>query len=225
MKRFFCCMFLLGCASVWAGPLVFDATVKDAHLTPAEQSVTTDFHFENQSDKVAVIQRYDASCSCMKVTIQGGKLRYLPGEKGTIRTLFDMGNFSGVVDKSVTVYVDDDPEDSPSLVLTTRVHIPVLVSLEPKTVHWTVGEEAKEKIIRVTMNHTEPIHILRMTGTADRIRSELRTIEKGKTYEIALQPTDTKTPLLGILRMETDCSLERHRVQQAFAVIRRQSPE
>ncbi len=215
-------IFLLSILPLWASPLEFDSLVKEAHLAPDADSVTMDFHFENKSDKVAHIKRYDAGCTCMSVGIQDGKLSYNPGEKGIIRATYDMKTFSGVVEKSVMLYVDDDPQESPSAVLTTRIHIPVLVVVEPKTVHWMLGEAPEEKIITITMDHTEPIRILRVTSTADGIRHELRTVEEGKKYQLVLTPNDTARPALGIFRIETDCAMEKHRVQQVFAVIRRE---
>lgn len=215
-------VFFLSVLPFWASPLAFDSLLKEAHLAPDTYSVTMDFHFENKSDKVAHIKRYDAGCSCTSVAILDGKLSYKSGENGTIRATYDMKTFSGVVEKSVMLYVDDDQEDAPSVVLTSRIHIPVLVVAEPKTVKWLLGEKAEEKIVTITMNHTEPIRILRVTGPPDGIRHEIRTVEEGKKYQLVLTPSDTAEPSLGIFRIETDCAIEKHRVQQVFAVIRRE---
>lgn len=214
-------LFLWSCLPVWAASLEFDSLMKEAHLSADADSVTMDFNFENKTDKEVSIKRYDAGCSCTQVSIQGGKLKYQPGEKGTVRASYDMKLFMGVVSKSVMLYVDQDPEDKPSIVLTSEIHIPVLVGIEPKTVKWQLGEKPEEKIVTITMNHTDPIHILRVVGAVDGIRHELRTVEKGKKYEIALTPKNTAQPALGIFRVETDSAIERHRVQQVFAVIRR----
>jgi hypothetical protein len=49
----------------------------------------------------------------------------------------------------------------------------------------------------------------------------LKTIDEGKLYELVVTPEDISTPGLAILRIETDCAVERHRIQQAFAVVRK----
>lgn len=213
---------LMAGARLQAGVLEFDAMLKEASIPAEENTVTTDYAFENKSGAAVRIRKYDAACSCMKVTVQGGKLEYQPGEKGVIRTVFDMGNFSGVVDKQVMLYLDDDPDEKPSVVLTTRVHIPVLVSPDPKTVKWILGEPAAEKVIRITMNHDKPIHIVRVSGTLDGIAHEIRTVKEGFLYDLALKPVDTSKPALAVFRIETDCSIEKHRNQQVFAVIRKE---
>lgn len=214
-------LFLSSVLPGWASPFVFDAMLKEEHLSASATTVTMDFHFENKSDKIAIIKNADPGCTCITITIQGGKLTYNPGEKGTIRAVYDMSTFTGVVDKSVILYVDDDPKDEPSVVLTTRVHIPTLIDLEPKTVKWLLGEEPTEKKVTITMNHTDPIRVLRVTGTADGIQHQLRTVTEGKTYELILKPKDTARPALGIFRVETDCAIQKYRVQQAFGVIRK----
>jgi len=213
--------FLLGLHPLVAAPLVFDSLLKETHLPADSESVTMDFHFENKSDKQVVIRRYDAGCNCMQVSVRDGKLTYGPGEKGTIRSVFDMKNFMGVVEKAVMLYLDDDKHDEPSIVLTTRIHIPVLVVVDPKTLQWSVGEEPVEKTVTITMHHTEPIRIKRVVGAANGFRHELRTVEEGRTYRLAVTPNDTTVPVLGVFRIETNCTIEKHRVQQVFGVIRK----
>ena len=221
MRTAFVFCLVLGLHPLVAAPLVFDSMLKETHLAADSESVTIDFHFENKSDKQVVIRRYDAACNCMQVSIRDGKLTYGPGEKGTIRSVFDMKNFMGVVDKAVMLYLDDDPQDEPSIVLTTRIHIPVLVVVEPKTLQWSIGEQPVGKTVSITMHHTEPIRIRRVVGSTDGFLYKLRTVDEGKSYELALTPKDTGRPVLGIFRIETDCAIEKHRIQQVFGVIRK----
>lgn len=221
MKTVIFLFCLLSVAPLWASPLTFDSLLKEAHLAVDAHSVTMDFPFENKSDKEAVIKRYDATCSCTSVGILEGKMVYKPGERGTVRATYDVKALSGTVKKSVMLYVDDDLEGAPSVVLTSKINIPIVVVTEPKTVNWTMGEKPEGKNVIITMKHTEPIRILRVTGAVDGIQHEIRTIEEGKKYELVLTPKDTDRPALGIFRIETDCAIQKHRVQQVFAVIRR----
>ena len=128
-----------------------------------------------------------------------------------------MGNFSGTVDKVVAVWLDDDPPDKPSVALTVRVHIPVLVSLEPKTLKWDLGGKGEPQTIRITMNHDKPDPCDRRDSSSEAFRHELKTIEDGKSYELIVTPTDIGSPGLAVIRIETDCEIEKHRLQQAFA--------
>jgi hypothetical protein len=210
-------------ALVQAG-LEFETTLTEVHAPADAKTVTADFNFTNRSDKPVTVVKVDPTCSCIAVRIKEGKLRYAPGESGLIRADFDMGNFSGTVDKAVPIWLDDDPADKPSVELTVRVHIPVLVSLEPKTLKWDLGGKGEPQGIQITMNHTSPIHVTGVSASSDAFKHELKTIEKGKSYELIVTPTDIGSPGLAILRIETDCAVAKHRLQQAFAVVRKPTP-
>jgi hypothetical protein len=158
------------------------------------------------------------------VKIKDGKLHYGPGESGLVRADFAMGNFSGTVDKVVAIWLDDDPADKPSVSLTVRVHIPVLVLLEPKTLKWEINGGKEPQTIRITMNDAKPIRVTSVKSSSPAFQSELKTIEEGKRYDLIVTPTEMDSPGLGVFRIETDCSLERHRIQQVFAVIRKPTP-
>lgn len=209
-------------ALVQAG-LEFPSTLKEIHAPADAKIVTADFEFTNRSDKPVTVAKVNPTCSCIAVKIKDSKLRYEPGEAGQIRAEFDMGNFSGVVDKVVAVWLDQDPENKPSLALTVRVHIPVLVTVEPKTLKWDLRGAGGPQTIRIQMDHSDPIRVTGVTSSSDNFKHELKTIEAGKTYELIVTPSDINTQGLSVLRIETDCSLAKHRTQQAFAVIRKPS--
>lgn len=211
-------------AMLHAAALDFPSLLKEVHAPADAKTVTVDFEFSNRTSKAVNVKRYDPTCSCMSVTIKDGKLRYEPGESGLIRAVFDMGNFSGVVDKAVAVYLDGDPEGKPSVVLTSRVHIPVLVVVEPKTLKWDLGGKASPQTIRIAMNHTKPIRVTAVHSSSEAFKRELKTVEEGKSYELTVTPLDINSPTLAIVRIETDCDIPKHKVQQVFGVIRKATP-
>jgi hypothetical protein len=207
-----------------AARLDFAQTLQEIHAPADVDKVTADFEFTNRSGKPVRVVRYDAACSCMAVTIRDSKLTYAPGESGVIRAVFEMGNFTGKVDKLVALWLDDDPADKPSVSLTVRVHIPVLVSLEPKTLQWELNGNAAPQSIRITMNETTPIRVTHVQCSSPAFKSELKTLKEGKSYELVVTPTTIQTPGLGVLRIETDSTNEKQRLQQAFAVVRKSPP-
>lgn len=217
-----CGIWLALMISLQAG-LDFPATLKEVHAPADAQKVTADFEFTNRSEKIVNVAKVDPTCSCIAVKIKDGKLRYAPGESGLIRAEFDMGNFSGTVDKVLAVWLDNDPEDKPSLALTVRVHIPVLVSLEPKTLKWNLGGKGEPQTVRIQMNHTSPIHVTDVASSSKAFKQEIKTIEDGKSYELIVTPLDIKSPGLAIMRVTTDCDIAKHKIQQAFAIVRKPS--
>lgn len=214
----------LALAALAHAGLDFKETLKEVQAPADAKTVTADFEFTNRTDTAVTVAKVDPTCSCISIKIKDGKLRYAPGESGLIRAEFDMGNFSGVVDKVVAVWLDGDPVDKPSVALTVRVNIPVLISLEPKTLKWNAGGKGEPQVVRIVMNHTSPIHVTGVNSSSKAFKQELKTIEDGKRYELIVTPVDVDSPSLAVIRIETDCDIAKHRLQQAFAVIRKPVP-
>ena len=207
-----------------AAALTFEKELLEIHAPPDATAIVADFNFENKTDQPVTIAKVDKTCSCIGVLVADSKLIYAPGEKGQIRATFDMGNFSGVVNKTVVLYLDKDVEGQPSVTLTVEVHIPVLVELKEKTLKWLVDAAPDTQTIDVTMDYTKPIKITSHSCTSENFKIEVKTLEEGKHYQLRITPHDTKEPGLAIIRLETDCDIKRHQILQAFAVIRRELP-
>ncbi|MBC8128681.1 MAG: DUF1573 domain-containing protein [Gloeobacteraceae cyanobacterium ES-bin-144] len=217
------CIIWLSMAALLRAGFEFPQVLKEVDAAADVKNLTVDFEFANRSDKPVNIAKYETTCSCISVMVKDGKLRYAPGESGLIRAEFDMGNFSGTVDKVVALWIDDDPADKPSVNLTVRVHIPVLVVLEPKTVKWELNGNAEPQTIHIKMNHEKPIRVISVKSSTEAFRYEIKMIEEGKSYDLKVTPMELKTPGLAVFRIETDCELEKHRVQQAFATVHKPS--
>lgn len=207
-----------------AAGLEFTDLNKEVNAEADVSTVTTDFNFKNTGEKPVTIAKTDPGCSCLKVEISGGKLKYAPGESGVVRTTFDMGNFSGTVDKMVALWIDDDPADKPSMKLTVRVHIPVLVALEPKTVKWNLGAKPDPQTIQIRMAEGKTIHVTGVKSSSPSFKCEVKALEEGKKYDLIVTPLEMDAPGISVFRIETDCAVLKHRIQQAFAVVRKPSP-
>lgn len=209
-------------AALQAGKLDFKSPVKEINAAADAQTVTADFEFTNRSGKTVVISNYEASCSCMTVQIKDAKTRYENGESGVVRATFDMGNFSGDVDKVVTLWLDGEKQSGePSVQLLTKVHIPVLVGLNPKTVAWEIGEKPTTKVIKILMKDQKPINVRNVQSTSQGFKYEWKAIKEGWHYELSITPASTEKPAIGIFRIETDCAIKKHRTQQCFASVRK----
>lgn len=211
-------------ALVQGAGLEFTELLKEVNAAADAATLTVDFNFTNKSDKPVTIAKSDPGCSCLKIQISGGKLKYAPGESGVVRGTFEMGNFAGTVDKVVALWIDDDPADHPSVKLTVRVHIPVLVGVEPKTVKWDLGAKPDPQTIQVRMAEGKLIRVTGVKSSSEAFTCELKTVEEGKNYEVVVTPRVINTPGMGVIRIETDCEISKHKVQQAFAVVRKPTP-
>lgn len=214
-------IWLLVSAFVHAAGLEFETMLQEVRAPADAATVTADFKFTNKSDKPITIAKSDTGCSCLSVQVSGGKLKYAPGESGVVRGTFEMGNFSGTVDKVIALWLDDDRPDKPSKSLVVRVHIPVLVALEPKTVRWEIGGKPEPQVIQIRMAEGETIHVTGVKSSSTSFAFDLREIEKGRQYDLVVTPLAIDTPGMAVVRIETDCKVTRHRIQQAFAVVAR----
>lgn len=211
------------CLPLAAAELHFETKLKELTVAPDATKVIAEFPFKNDSKETVDILEYTAGCSCITASINpSGKLKYEPGEGGIIRAEFELSALAGTVDKGIALRLTGDKPDEPSVSLVTRINIPVLVNVEPKTLTWLIGEEAKPKTVTLIMNHSEPIQVLSLSSADNRFTQELKTIEKGKKYEIVVTPKNTENVTMGVVHVETDCKLQRHRSQRIFMVVRNQ---
>lgn len=207
--------------SLAAAELKFETKLREITVAADAEKVVAEFPFKNDSKEEVEILEYTAGCSCITASISpADKLKYAPGEGGIIRAEFELSALAGVVEKSVALRLNGDKPDEYSVNLMTRITIPVLVDVEPKTLNWAIGEEAKPKAVTITMNHSEPIRVTKISAADKRFTNELKTIEEGKKYEILITPQSTENVAMGVVHIETDCKLTRHRSQRMFMVIR-----
>lgn len=213
------------CLPLAAAELKFETKLREFTVAPDAEKVVAEFPFKNESKETVDIVEYTAGCSCITASISPkDKLKYAPGEGGIIRAEFELSALSGVVEKPVALRLNGDKEDEPSVTLLTRITVPVLVNVEPKTLTWTIGDEAKPKTVTITMNHSEPIRVTELSSADKRFSQELKTIEEGKKYEIVVTPQAPDAPAMGVVHIETDCKLTRHRSQRIFMVVRKALP-
>lgn len=212
-----CWLALAGFLS--AGGLTFTEGSKEISMGLEDTAATVDYPFKNETDKRIVIKEAKGSCSCTSVQISGGKKYFDPGESGVVRVNYVLENETGTVDKVVAVMLEGDNEANPSHQLALRIHIPVLVEMEPKTVKWEVGGKPEPKTIRVVMKAEKPIHIKSVSASTETFSQELKTIEDGRLYELVITPKTTEKRGLAVFRMETDCTIKNHGTLQGFATI------
>ena len=200
-----------------AGVLVFEKTTIDVLAEPDQDLVVVEFAFKSEGDDAAVIKRHEAHCSCLEAQISdGGRLTWASGEEGTIRGLFEVGNFRGTIAKEISLLMADGKRH----VLTVRLTMPELVKIEPKTLKWNEGSANERKAFKITINEDFPTNIIGVTSTNEnKFPYELETIEEGKNYKLWVTPSETKVRGFGLLRLVTDSEFKKHKNYQAYVHI------
>lgn len=206
--------------------LAFETVLKDVHASASADQVTVEFAFENVSDSVVRLGGLEVHCSCLKGEIVPAELYpngIKPGEKGMIRSVFELGQFRGTVEKTIGVLFEGD--EKASLALRVRVHVPVLFEIEPQTLIWELGGATETQTFDIKVTHENPINILKHTVSSQVFPYEVEIVEPGRRYKVHVTPTSTEKPGLGVLSFLTDCDIEKHRRRQAFVVVRKPLPE
>lgn len=202
--------------------LSFQQSRIETKVAADAKTVTIPYFFKNNTARIITIKRYDSACSCLSAKVKGGKLSYKPGEQGEIKVAFDLGNFSGLVEKTVMIWTTEDDDNKPSSILSVVIDIPVLFELSPKTTFWNQNGESGPKTIRLMVNNAEPIRILEHSVTNKNFSYELQTIKDGFEYALVVDPKDVSTPAFGMIKLTTDSENPRYRRQMAFVCVRRQ---
>lgn len=205
-----------------ANGLSFDESRIEVTAAPEAKTVTVPYFFTNNTDRTITIKRYDSACSCLSAKVKGGKLSYQPGEQGEIKVVFELGTFSGLVEKTVLIWTTEDEDKKPSSILSVVINIPVLFEVNPKTSFWEQHGDGQAQVIQLKINSHEPIHILEHGATNKNFDYELKTIKEGFEYQLVVKPKDTNTPAFGMIKLTTDSSIPRYRRQMAFVCVRRQ---
>lgn len=219
--KFLLPFYLALAAFAQAAGLDFAETSKEVHTTADAETAAVEFDFKNNSGKPVTIAKADAGCACMKILFSGGKLTYGPGETGVLRAVFNIGNASGTVDKTIALWLDTVPTNPPSRSINVRIQIPTPITLEPKTLKWESGGKPESQTVHIRMAEGNPIHVTAIKPSNEQFSCELKVVEEGRSYDLIVTPRDATVPALGMIRIETDCEIPKHRVQQAFAVVRK----
>ena len=194
-------------------------------VKPDAKRVSIPFEFENKTKKTLTIARYDSACSCLsaRVAEPEGKMTYKPGEKGKIVVDFELGSFSGKVEKTVMLWTKDDPAQMPSTVLTSAITIPVLFDVSPRTLYWDHNGSKEPQTIKLKVTGDKPIHISNHQGTNQNFPYKLITIRDGWEYELVVTPQSVESMGMGLIKLTTDAAISRYQRQQAFVCVRRAS--
>lgn len=198
----------------------FEKERLDLKVAAGDAPMVVKFPFTNDSTESVRVVEVLTTCGCLDA--KADKKEYAAGEKGVITATFDFGSFTGEQEKAINVRTSGKENAEHRLIV--GVTIPLVFVVEPDLLEWELGEEKKTKSFHVTVPHTEPINILTLAPSRDNFQYELVVKEPGRDYEIKLTPSSTDVPMLGVLKITTDCKIGKFQRQLAFFSISRPKP-
>ena len=215
--RFIILSGLLVCGGFSFGKneLSFKEMAVPVRVAPDQDSITASFPFTNTSLSTVTISKIHVSCDCTTAGAKDDKLTYAPGESGVIRAVMKLGNFSGTVDKDITVHANGS-----SYRLVIRAQIPDIIRMEPRKLEWARGEAITPKTMKITISKELPVNLTSVELKGDAFDYEPVTVKKGREYKIIVTPKSTATPAFNTIWVRTDSSVPRYKRHMGFLTIK-----
>jgi hypothetical protein len=191
-------MSIFLCAHTHA-ELKWEQTVITLHAAPGDKQAVGHFKYQNAGQTPVHFRSVDTSCGCTVARTQ--KNDVAPGEKGEIAAAFNIGDRTGVQQKSITVKTDQPR--NPVTVLTLKTIIGQALTIKPAFVYWQTGEELTPKTIVAQINKNVPVTSLDVVSSSPDF---LHKVERGAApgeYRIHVQPRQTTKPLTATLTIKT----------------------
>ena len=191
-------MFALGGSACAA--LLWEATAADLHPAVSDKTAVAHFKYKNTGDKPIKITSVHPSCGCTTAALAKDVVE--PNESGEITATFNIGDRSGVQNKTITVMTDDTPGQPTILKLTATIQ--QLLQVAPLFVYWPAGDALGPKTINVDVGAEFPVKKLTVTSTDKAIATEVAPGPNDKTFRITVTPTESGRPINATLKIEPD---------------------
>ena len=197
--------------------LAWDKHSLEFQPTVTDTNVVMKFTFKNVGSQTVTLSKVTSSCSDC-TTMELKKNAFQPGESGEINAVFKFGERVGVHEKTIVVESDDPKE--PKAELKFKVNIPEILKVTPSFVFWVRDGEKAAKTMNVKVVYGEPVNIEWVRSGHPKLQAELEIVRAGWEYVIKLTPLDTSRPVRGMVRIETDFSVERLRTLYVYAYVK-----
>jgi hypothetical protein len=150
--------------------------IHDFGRLPPGDSRQHEFVYRNVGSVPLEIKQVRTSCGC---TTAGEWDRQVePGAAGRVAIKFDTANYSGALQRNVTL-VTNDPRQ-PQLVLQVKAQIWAPIEVNPKTVMFQYDSEATEgetRVVRLTSHLDEPLAFASVRSEHPGFRATLETMK------------------------------------------------
>lgn len=188
-----CASLLLGAATLFAGPLSWEKTTIELTATRGDKRVEAEFPFTNTSSAPVEIRAIRSSCSCTTADLP--KKIYAPGESGSVRTVFTLGNRKGRQNKAIVVQTREGQD---TLILS--VDIPDSVKLSQEKLTWPVGAPPNEQTCDIQAI-TPGARVVSAKAMGANFAATLVATGEG-TYRLSVKPLATDRPVRSSIKLE-----------------------
>ncbi len=166
---------------------------------PVQLKKEVEFKFRNTGTEPVEFLSMRPSCGC--ISIHPEKKRYLPGENGTLKVVFDLNNRTGPQKKSVKIITSDNPAQNQTLLL--KIDIPEAYLFSTKRLLWEPGPKKPTQTVTLTNVSSSAISIGKVTSSNARLKIEVKTLREGFEYRLELTPEAGLENTRAVIRIQT----------------------
>lgn len=197
-------LILIAAMSAFGGSahasLTWEQTTADLHPDMADKTAVAHFKYKNTGDKPIRIMSVHPSCGCTTAAL--AKELVAPKESGEITATFNIGQRTGVQNKTITVMTDE--QGSQPTVLRLTATIPELLKVTPTFVFWSSEDTLEPKTIMASLGGDYPVKKLEVTSTDPAIKTEVKSEAEGKSFQIIVTPQEAGRPINAALKIQPD---------------------
>jgi hypothetical protein len=198
-----------------ATALDWPTTVVEARAAPFQTTVEVSFAFQNVGTQPVTLRNIQSNCDCLAVA--SDRRVYQPGESGRLTAKFTVGDRIGRHER--TIHVVSDDAATPTL-LSVRIEVPELATVEPRGVDWPIGAVDNEKALVLRVADGLWIEFTEASPTNARFAARLECVEPGRHYRLLLKPTGTATAANAAIRVAGRDKAGRSVLISAYANVR-----
>lgn len=200
-----------------AAPLEWQTTTISIDAPPLAESVEAVFQFTNTTARPVTISEVHSSCGCTVPRLD--QKIYVPGESGTIRALFTLGERIGLQEKSIMVSTAEP--DVSSTALTLRVNIPTLFEVSPYFVIWNMNEAPTPKSVKLRLTAPDVLHFGSIASRhANFEAATFPAADDPNLLSVSITPRSTAEATNGGVEITLKASDGRSRLITIYAMIR-----
>jgi len=205
-------LFSLAIAAAAQASLSWEKT--ELELKPALGAATAVgvFKYENKGDKPVHFNAVRPSCGCTTAALP--KNDVAPGEKGEITATFNIGDRTGLQQKTITVETDD--AQAPTTVLTLKAMIASVLDLDPPNVVWQAGETPAAKTILAKAGKDVTVKNIEVSSSSAEFTTKVEGSGPGQ-FKITVQPKVTDKALNATLTVKPDAGVTPAKIFYASA--------
>lgn len=190
-------------SAIARGDLKWDQTTIEVRTGANDQMAVAHFKYQNPGATPVRFKDVKPACGC--TTVQTQQEEVPPGEKGEIIARLNIGNRTGIEEKTITVATEDPHPNT--TVLTIKAVIPVPIEIAPTFLFWQNGERANPKTITVktTKEWNFPVRAIKASSSSWDFQSTVEKTGEGE-FKVEVRPSNTSRAMSAMLTITPEDS-------------------